>query len=421
LFDSLDQLAPSLSDDELDESLALALGRSRALRTRRTRNRCLAGALSVALVLGVVGVAIRTNDLAHRAHRASWQLVSDVSPSWQQLSSVGYAAGFGLSCPSTSTCYALDSVAKQVEVTKDGGSTWQHATLPDGFVPLSALACTDPVSCSLLGSDRSEDLTMLTTDDGGSTWIAHLVRHKSRASEGPPVFTCASATSCLAAVTTFDGSSTASITIFATRDGGARWFTSSLAPGFDPLGGACLGGTCMLVGTDGDSSHAAAYFSGDDGARWAQAALPVGVGPLTSVSCAVLSSCFAATSSAISGSREPGGVLASTDGGQSWRATDTSGLPNSILTSLSCASRASCWTSGIIVPTGTGAVITFADALGLLATTVDGGASWQSAPLPSGTRAVAQVSCPSTTTCFALAFQKPPTGSGSFVLLSRHS
>jgi hypothetical protein len=422
LFDSLDQLSPPLGENELDEKLALVIGRSRGLRGRRARTRVLAGALSVALVLGAAAVVvIRTDEHARASNRATWQLVSDVSPSWQQLPSVGYTAGFDLNCPSVSTCFAIDTEAKQVEVTKDGGDTWQHAALPNGFTPLSELACAGPSSCSLLGTGGAEHLTMLTTDDGASTWITHLVGHRSvTASDGVPVLSCTSPTSCLAAVTTFHGSSTASIVIFVTHDGGTSWTTSSLAPGFDPLGGACLSGSCMLVGLDGhDSSRAAAYFSGDDGAGWAQAALPVDVGPMTSISCTAPSSCFATSSSDVPGSRDPAGVLASTDAGQSWRATDTSGLPNSILTSLSCASGSSCWASGVVVPTGSGSVITFADAQGLLASTADGGASWQAVRLPDGIRAVAQVSCPAATQCFALAYDKPPTGSGSFVLLSR--
>jgi hypothetical protein len=53
-----------------------------------------------------------------------------------------------------------------------------------------------------------------------------------------------------------------------------------------------------------------------------------------------------------------------------------------------------------------------------LVTTADGGRDWETSQVPEGIRAVAQVSCPDPTTCFALAFLKPASGNGSFVLLS---
>jgi hypothetical protein len=40
---------------------------------------------------------------------------------------------------------------------------------------------------------------------------------------------------------------------------------------------------------------------------------------------------------------------------------------------------------------------------GFIASTINGGATWQSSPLPTGVGAVMEVSCPSSTACFALA------------------
>lgn len=56
----------------------------------------------------------------------------------------------------------------------------------------------------------------------------------------------------------------------------------------------------------------------------------------------------------------------------------------------------------------------------MLATTDTSGASWETAPLPDGIRAVAQVSCPTATTCFAPAYHMTSADDGSFVLLAHH-
>jgi hypothetical protein len=414
LFDSLDQCAPALGDEELDERLALALARSHILRARRARRRALAGSLAAVLVLGVVMVVgvVRPGAPTRPAKVTAWELVSYVDPSWQQLPSVGFASGFGLDCPTTSTCYAVDNVAEQVEVTSDGGNSWRHVALPDGFVPLSAIACTDAISCSLLGSDGAE-VTMVATSDGGTTWVEHALGVRDTDATSVGVLACSTATSCIAAVTTIDDSSSNSSTVLMTHDGGATWSSTALVASFDPLGGACVGGSCVLVGSGGEgSSGAAAYASSDGGSSWSPAAVPAGVGPLVSVACATPVTC-------VGGSNASNDVLTSHDGGQSWQEMKASGLPDAIRTSLSCASASACWASGVVVPTGQGSPITFADAEGFLASTSDGGASWHQAPLPIDIRAVAQISCPSTATCFALAYHKTSSDDGSFVLLSR--
>jgi hypothetical protein len=70
-------------------------------------------------------------------------------------------------------------------------------------------------------------------------------------------------------------------------------------------------------------------------------------------------------------------------------------------------------------PGGAGAfVISLGQAVGLVASTGDGGQSWKDAGLPKGVLAVVDISCPSSTSCYALAFQRPSSGSGTFVLLA---
>jgi hypothetical protein len=435
LYDSLEQLAPALDQAELDERLAVTMRRSHALRVRRTRRRFAAGGVSAVLVLALVAVGIRTGRPAQPVTGATtWQLVSYVDPSWQQLPSAGYAEGVGLECPTNNDCYAIDTTAEQVEVTNDGGTTWHHVSLPGDVTTLSSPACAGPSTCSLIGTDASGSLVLLTTIDGGATWTTHPTGQRpidgaaihSHGSPAPyryvPALTCATATSCVSVITVLDASSAPSSVAIATHDGGTSWSTSVLPSDFDLLGASCGSGSCVLVGANASSSPlAVAYVSTNGGDDWSPATLPVGTGALTSVSCAPSSTCYAVASSNVPGGAATSGVLMSTDGGTSWQETDTSALPDSILTAISCAGPATCWASGVRVPVGGDQAITVAEYPGVLATTSDGGASWQAAPLPDAIRAVAQVSCPSTTTCFALAYHMTSAEHGSFVLLARHA
>jgi photosystem II stability/assembly factor-like uncharacterized protein len=259
------------------------------------------------------------------------------------------------------------------------------------------------------------------TDDGGQTWSS--LPGPAQLSSSVSLLACSSATSCLA-VASSGGAGSTSSTASVTSDGGETWSTSELPQGFDTLSGQCFAtSACVLAGmSSATPGTGAVLYSTDAGSTWSSASVPAGVGALASIACSNASDCYATVFGASpgdgSGGLAPSGVLATADGGQSWSETNSGELPNSLLTSISCPSTSYCWASGVTVPSGTGSAISFADAEGLLATTTDAGQSWQTAPLPESVRAVAQVSCPDTTTCFALGFDKPESGGGSFVLLT---
>jgi photosystem II stability/assembly factor-like uncharacterized protein len=431
LFDSLERLAPAMTTAELDDGLTAVLRRSRALRVRRTRRRIGTGGLAVVIVLALVAVVIGVDRPARSVAATSWQLVSEVNPSWQQLPSIGYASGVGLECPTSTDCYAIDTTAQQLEATHDGGLTWQRVALPDGLTTLSSPACPTSSACLLIGTDAAGNLVLVSTSDGGATWATYPTGLRPvdgaavRSHGSPdayryvPALACTTATTCVAVITVLDASSAPASMVIVTHDGGTSWSTSTLPAGFDLLGASCGAQSCVLAGTDmGSSPVAVAYVSTDDEVDWHPATLPAGVGPLMSVSCTT-SSCYSIASSEAPDDTAPI-VLISTDNGTSWQVTDTSGLPSSVLTDVSCADPSTCWASGVRVTNDGNQATTVAESPGLLATTADGGGSWHSAPLPDGIHAVAQVSCPTSTTCFALAFHVTSDNLGAFVLLARH-
>ena len=91
---------------------------------------------------------------------------------------------------------------------------------------------------------------------------------------------------------------------------------------------------------------------------------------------------------------------------------------------MSCATSSSCWLTGAGGPAnpapnsptpqtthsgGALAAFSIGQAQGLLASTADGGSTWARSTVPAGVGGVIDVSCPDTSTCFALGVKQ--TGS----------
>jgi photosystem II stability/assembly factor-like uncharacterized protein len=435
LLDLPDLSVPEFDDAQLEVMLDLAKRRSQTLR-RSSHHRWIAGSVALVLVVAMGGASIlglqhARGSNSRGSHTAigsvvapSWKLVGDVSPSWKEDAPIGYRPGFDLTCPTTTSCYATDFLAQQVEVTHDGGASSQQSALPAAITrTTSGLACTDADTCSLLGQDSSGYSAFLTTGDGGQTWMSVPGPSQLSSSSFVATLSCSATASCVIVGYGQDGGGgPGSGSAMVTTDGGRTWSQSPLPSGFVPIGLQCFSaGGCISTGFDSSSAvtpsaAGTALYSTDGGSTWSSATVPTGTRAMTSLSCSDASHCFATSFGGADST--PSDVLITTDGGQSWSSTDTGGLPLSILTSVSCPTSSYCWASGVIVPSGTGNAISFADAQGLLASSTDQGQSWQTAQLPSDIRAVAGLSCPDTTTCFALGFDKPAFGNGSFVLLS---
>jgi photosystem II stability/assembly factor-like uncharacterized protein len=364
----------------------------------------------------------------------TWRLVGDITSSWRTLSGLGYQPGLSLACPSTTTCYAdnLQSSAPgtygEIEVTHDGGNTWQQSNLPVTLSDATALACVDADTCATLGIDASGNATFLETTDGGKTWASVPGPSQLTSSMGVTVLACTTAESCIA-VASDPTSQSGTALAFLTSDGGTSWTDSNLPSDFVPRGLQCVSAErCIVSGfyqsPDGSSTTppGTVLYSTDDGATWTTAAVPPGLGPLSSVSCADSEDCVASYFGDDGSASE---IVTSTDGGQSWAEASASGLPDALVTGLSCPTASECWAAGITRASGASggsgpiAVHLGGDAQGIVASTSDGGQTWQSQQLPQGVLIVLDMSCPSDTNCYALALQTASSGSpASFVLLA---
>jgi len=467
LLHSRDFETATLDETELCRCYERALERSTQLRARRARHRAAAGTVTLAclVVAGLVTASIGATTAGRRTatgpsmRHATWRLVSEVSAassSWQALSPSGYEQAYSLACPSDTNCYA-DSAGGQLEYSNDGGSSWQQATGTGTATSAPQISCPGAQDCDVLADIVGSGSTFLTTTDGGQAWTSQPGPAASLggAPTSPPSATqsglaqdamsCATVSSCV--LIAYDGDfSGSSAQVFTTTDGGTSWsqstFPSPASGDFMPSGLSCTATTCVTVGSivgpyaefqSGSGSAyggqgvkvlaGAAYTSSDGGATWSASSAPpdANAGQVTSLTCPAATDCYAAAT---------GAVFQTQDGGQTWAPVSTSGLPGPSgssqgwnFTSMSCATSSSCWLTGAAMPTpspsSTGQqAIGIGQAQGLLASTADGGSTWALSTAPSGVGGVIDITCPDTTTCFALGVEQTgPASSDSEVVL----
>lgn len=320
----------------------------------------------------------------------------------------------GLACPASGTCVAggltgtvapgTPGAAALSITTATAGTSWSQHPLPGGVAWLPDLTCPSAQVCVGLGAGLppggqpvgAAAPVSLSSADGGATWATGTVPEPFAPTPRTGI-ACGSAEHCVAV---------------------------GAADANAPLSGP-------------GASPGVALWSADAGHHWSRGAVPAGVAAFTAVSCPSAARCVAlAHGTGTSGTSGTGGtagsgnslVLTSSDGGHSWKSAGPPTTSPTRLWSLSCPSVTSCWAVGSWTgkdPDGGPG--------GLILASTDGGVTWRVQPLPSGAstrptpstgiygtdiQVLFSVSCPSVGTCVAVGNQASLTSAaGTQVVL----
>lgn len=318
----------------------------------------------------------------------------------------------GISCPTTSVCYAVGATASNqtiIEKSSDGGATWAALSGAVAGQTLSSVSCADADHCVFVGG--STDNVSMTTD-GGMTWSSGTIQTAGNALTS---VSCITDIDCWATENGYD--STYSTQVFITTDGGTDWTNSnSITPA--PTGAVGPGLTsitcptaseCLSVGDDilwiNDLPIPVPELFGilasstDGGMTWQTQTLPSSF--LYGVSCLTDNSCVAVGA---------GGIvrLTSSDSGASWSANPVTvpGL-NGYPEAVSCPDNQHCIAVGAAengpLPTNETPILT----------TSDGGATWSVQTNSADPVDLYGVSCPTTSECWAAGSMIPSRGGSS--------
>jgi photosystem II stability/assembly factor-like uncharacterized protein len=263
--------------------------------------------------------------------------------------------------------------------TTDGGDTWIADSIPDSSGDFEGVDCPSTTSCFAVGKTDSSVGIIYATIDGGSTWVSQSVPDGALGFDSN--ISCPSTSTCFVPPATGGAA-----TMLATTDGGTTWTVQTLPSGYSIRAVSCASETvCELVGTDG--SGAGILSTVDGGDTWTAQTPPADAVSLYGVACPSPSDCFAVGADGT----YYGVILATTNGGFTW--TDQA-TPSDIgqLIGVSCPSDSGC--QAVNYPLG-GSENT------MLATT-DGGQVWTSEAFSDGVEVLNGVTCPTTAECFAV-------------------
>ncbi len=348
-------------------------------------------------------------------------LTTNAGTGWsQQLSGLPNTVA-GMSCPSTTVCFAVNQ--HSILGTTNGGTNWTSLLTSGAY--LNAISCPDAMTCFAGGGSSFVGTPMIfTTTNGGTSWTQEF---------GEPVLgdaltsiSCATKTNCVAVENgrnisrTTDGlnwtspwSFNAAVTfgevscpsasvcylaagaapgqIYASADGGATW-TLSFDIANDPQGGGGNGfsviscpsvAVCYAVGPGpAPPDPGAAYATTTDGGITWRTDFGPSSTSVKGISCPSVSTCYvAATGSSI---------FHTSDFGTTWDVQ--LGNTNAWYWSVSCPSATTCFAGGSAGSAGA-----------IISATTTAGAAW-TRPQPAGsTTSIQGIDCGSATDCYAAA------------------
>lgn len=249
----------------------------------------------------------------------------------------------GISCPTKTFCMAVGSTSSSYEAvamsSNDGGRRWDAVAVPKGENELTLVACTTRRDCiaegeveSIVGDPSGGNrISIITTNNGGSSWKQRPIPIDSAAPPGFPSFTgltCATPNHCLLLgdATPPDGSSLG--VILSSSDSGASWTDQALPPDTTILNGISCGSATQCVAAGGGfggrgGSTQDLLSTNNGGQTWTVRSVPPSAEGLDGVSCSSATSCLAVgfAYSSAAPTAQPAAVIVTHDGGVTWNAT----------------------------------------------------------------------------------------------------
>jgi photosystem II stability/assembly factor-like uncharacterized protein len=292
-----------------------------------------------------------------------------------------------MACTTSTSCIAVgwnavgNDQAGVVLQSFDGGHTWKIGPdLPKGIGILHSVSCPSPTYCMVVGSSTDGTFGVaLSTSTMGSQWRSLSLPEGQRALS---LVTCTAPGDCVVEgikeATVGDLSSGEQLSILTTADGGSTWAQSaSLAGG--PIGApnfkglACSTPTrCFLVGdaTPGDGSPTGMIFaSSDAGNTWGVEPVPPDTTYLNAISCTSATDCVVVGGGIEARGGSDRDILTTSDGGQTW-------LSRPVPAAVTQLAAVSCPTASACVATGFGPSSSISGIQPVSAATSDGGAYW---------------------------------------------
>ena len=299
------------------------------------------------------------------SYGASIYKTTDGAKTWTQQSiPSGINFLWGISCPSSSICFAAGGNANGQGVilsSSNGGATFSSDSIPSGVGYLEGMSCPSVSFCLATGSADPPGMTITTiptwssepgdppsaiaTFDGGATWQSLLVPSSVGYLAGDM---CPSTSTCYATGGLSSPSASLSGTIIVSSDKGSTWGVGNLPSGAGVgVGGACISvSTCLVAGYSSTGSAAELLYSSDTGTNWSYVTIPSYLTDAGELACPSTSKCLFMAGNRTTGTMYISDVSMST--------TVTTPTPDTTLGGYNAATNLNQCSSGDAVDCATG-------------------------------------------------------------------
>ena len=297
--------------------------------------------------------------------------------------------------------------------TNASTGAWSHATSPAAMQATAAVSCaTGAVLCGLAGL-TSVSLTLDGSSNGGSTWT----NQPAPQGWGLNTLSCPSASECIAG----GYSSTGADYSLRTVDAGTTWQVGGSASSQSFSATSCANANdCMAVVTGGS---APVVVTTNGGVSWSSSGIgsfpnnqSQGVS-LSGVACITQQDCIVVGALTTIVNNKPvisPWISPTTNGGSSWSSSSIPSGSAALVQQVSCGVTSGS-ASSVCVAIGF-KTLSFPLEPSLLVST-DGGSSWTAPTLPSGIEMIQGVSCSTAEYCMAEGFPAPGASSANVVLI----